>query len=732
MNSTPTPKKIDEITGTVERVVFQSPDNGFTVFIIKTRSIPSVTIKACIPNLQPGQSIQAFGSWVMHPKFGKQFDAQQCTLLLPTNTTGLIKYLSSGLIKGIGPVYAEKLVNCFGVKVLDIIDKQPEQLLQVPGIGQGRATKIMHAWKDQKEISAIMLFLQEKKISPTYALKIYKTYGNNAVSILHENPYRLADDIWGIGFKIADQIAHNLGISHENPARIRAGILFAISTHVSSGNLYIELSELRTLTKELLSLDDAAAEPLIKNGLHDLHDHSKIKLITYQEKHYLTLTPHYMAEKGVAQKLNDILDYPSPHSFDLDTIYKKLRTDTSKIALNDEQQDGIMACLQNKVTVITGGPGTGKTTLIKSLLTILDEQKVRYRLAAPTGRAAKRITEGTGRHACTIHRLLEYDPGSRAFVHNERNVLQLHVLIVDEASMIDIFLASSLLKASPLHAHIVFIGDIDQLPSVGAGNFLRDLIASSRAKNIRLKKVFRQAQDSLIIVNAHRVNTGEFPVSDLAESKKDFIFIKENDPALVQEHIRTVLKSILPRHGISVDDTIVLVPMNRGAVGTQKLNYDMQVLLHKNNDSAQIKHNGSTFNVGDRVMHIRNNYDKHVYNGDIGVIEQINHTDQQLIIMYQERAVEYDFSELDELVLAYAITIHKSQGSEYPAIIIPLFMQHFTLLQRNLLYTAITRAKKLCIVIGQPKAIALAIRNVKGTERTTFLQQFLTTPLQCR
>jgi exodeoxyribonuclease V alpha subunit len=400
--------------------------------------------------------------------------------------------------------------------------------------------------------------------------------------------------------------------------------------------------------------------------------------------------------------------------------------------LNDDQQRAIIACLQNKVTIITGGPGTGKTTVIKKLLQILDGNKLSYRLAAPTGRAAKRITQSTGKIALTIHRLLEFDVATRGFSRNEQNALQLDFLIVDEASMIDVFLAHSLLKALPFNAHLVLIGDIDQLPSVGAGNFLNDLIASTKVTTIRLTEIFRQAQNSLIILNAHRVNNGEFPLSFLPEAKRDFVFIKEDDPHNLHHHLNEILLKKLPGWNISTHDCMILVPMNRGIVGTQQLNSYLQPILNKTADQKQLMHGIYRYTIGDRVMQIRNNYDKIVFNGDVGTITDINISDKIIFVQFYERVVEYEQSELDELVLAYAISIHKSQGSEYPAVIIPIFMQHFTLLQRNLLYTAITRAKKLCILIGQPRAIGMAVKNNKSLERITFLTQFLVNNLEAR
>lgn len=724
----------EELTGTIDRFLFQSNDNGFSVFVLQTRGTNTVTVKGYVANIHPGEHLTVRGSWVMHPKFGKQFEAEACTATQPTSIVGLKKYLASGMIKGIGPAYAEKLVSHFGVEVLEVIDKEPHRLQEVPGIGKGRVEKIVTAWSDQKEISSIMVFLQDKGISAAYAVKIYKKYRHQAIAVLQENPYRLADEIWGIGFKIADQIAQNMGIALNSIKRVRAGILFCITQAVGNGHLYIELEQLKTATITLLELEEDDARSKIKHALHDLHDSDKIKLVTHEEQHFITLTHYYHSEKGIAHKLLNLAKYPSNHVFNLDAVYASLRTPQSEhdVVLNEEQQRGVMACVQNKVTIITGGPGTGKTTLIKKLLHVLDTNNVSYKLAAPTGRAAKRITEGTRKRATTLHRLLEFDFATRSFAHHENNALKVDFLIIDEASMLDVFLALSVVKALPLHAHLVLIGDVDQLPSVGAGNVLNDCIESGVITSIRLKEIFRQAQDSLIVVNAHRINKGEFPTSFMPDAKRDFLFIKENNPANIAGHLKNIYANGLQKFGIKAHDAMVLVPMNRGAVGTQKLNYDLQMMLNKTPDVAELTSGGTVYKVGDRVMQIRNNYDKHVFNGDIGFIESINTNDREMTVRYPEKDVLYESGEFDELVLAYAITIHKSQGSEYQAAIIPIFMQHFKLLQRNLIYTAITRAKKLCIFIGQPRAIGMAINNDKGVVRTTFLQQFLTTDLACR
>lgn len=728
-------EKLTEIVGTVDRVIFKSEDNGFVVFALKVSVHEVITVQGTIGQLHQGSQVVVKGQWSFHPKFGRQLQAQECYTQLPSTSVGIEKYLASGLIKGIGPKFAEKLVKAFGEKTLDIIDQEPDRLLRVEGVGPKRVEAITKAWQDQKEISRVMVFLRSKDVSPAYAVKIFKAYGNKAVEKIQDNPYCLIDDIWGIGFKTADQIALKIGLERHSLNRVKAGILHGISQATELGNLYIEVQQLKEKAAEILELEKDLVAGLLKQGLTELYQHGRVKLLTYQDKHYITLPQFYGSEKGIAVRLQRLLEKSTTvKALDIDSIYQQLRhPDARGIELNDDQQRGILCAVQNKVTIITGGPGTGKTTLVKRCIAVLEEQGIRFRLAAPTGRAAKRMFESTGKNTETLHRLLEFTPALMNFARNEQNALDLDILIVDEASMIDVFLMHSIVKALPWNASLLLIGDVDQLPSVGAGNVLKDLIASQKIPVVRLTQIFRQAQDSMIVVNAHRVNKGEFPQSSLPGSKRDFFFVKEEKPENVFALLRSIYKERLPKLGISADDSVVLVPMNRGVVGTTRLNQELQNILNPGGDEQkQVMQFGQLYKVGDRVMQIKNNYDKFVFNGDMGKIVDISRVDQQLLINFGERELSYDFAELNELTLSYAISIHKSQGSEFGAVIIPIFMQHFILLQRNLIYTAITRAKRVCILIGQPKAVGMGIRNAKGTERLTFLKEYLTTDLQAR
>jgi exodeoxyribonuclease V alpha subunit len=724
-----------ELSGTIDRVLFQSGDSGFSVFILAVNSRETITVVGALGQLHQGSRVTVKGTWGFHPKFGRQLQATDCSVQLPCSAEGIQKYLCSGLIKGIGPKFAEKLVAAFGEKTLEIIDKDPEKLYHIDGVGPKRVESIITAWQNQREISRVMLFLRSKDVSASFATKIFKAYGNQAVEKMQENPYRLIEDVWGIGFKTADQIALKMGIERESSNRVKAGILYLIGQATEQGSLYAEVATVKSEVLKILEIDEATTGDLLKASLTDLYQNKKVILLTHDDKHYLTLPQYYYSEKGIAAKVLKLLErQPSWQGVNIDTIYQQIRfPDTYGVELNEDQQRGILCCLQQKVSIITGGPGTGKTTLVKRLIGTLESNHIRFRLAAPTGRAAKRMFESTGKSTETIHRLLEFAPGNMGFGRNEDRALELDLLIIDEASMIDVFLMHAVLKALPLNASLLLIGDVDQLPSVGAGNVLHDLIACTKIPVIRLTHIFRQAQNSMIIVNAHRINKGEFPQSSLPGSKKDFVFIKEDVPENIFPTLKTIYTQKLIKIGIKPEDCVVLVPMNRGVVGTARINQELQSILNPGiNEDKQVTHFSQVYKIGDRVMQIRNNYEKFVFNGDMGYITDINKTDQEITVQFGERDLVYDIAEISELTLAYAISIHKSQGSEFQAVIIPIFMQHFILLQRNLIYTALTRAKKMCILIGQPRAIAMGIKNDKRVDRITFLQEFLTTDLEAR
>ena len=724
-----------QLVGTVDKIIFKSADTHFSVITLKVDASTLVTAKGTLLDIHAGEVLTLNGIWISHPKFGRQFEIKDYTKQIPSSAAGIERYLASGLVKGIGPKFAERLVAHFGPKTLEIIEHTPERLAEVAGVGQKRIEAISNAWEEQREIAKVMVFLKEKNVPTAFAVKIFKTYGSHAVETITKNPYRLVDDIWGIGFKSADAIAINLGLAHNSLDRIKAGILYSIAEATNSGNLYVEIQATKTTALEILTLTQEEHGPLLKQALNDLYAQGKIKLISHNDEHFITLPQFYYAEKGISKRILKLLSIPFDATHvDLSNIYNTIRLpDALGKELNEDQQRGILTCLQNKITVITGGPGTGKTTLVKKLLEVLDSIPFRYRLAAPTGRAAKRMFEGTGKPTETLHRLLEFTPMTMNFARNESNALQLDFLIVDEASMIDVFLMHSLLKALPDNGHLILLGDVDQLPSVGAGNVLNDIIASEKVPVVRLTQIFRQAQDSMIVINAHRVNRGEFPTASNPQARKDFSLKPLEEPEQFFELLRTFYEKKLPSLHIAAEDTVVLTPMNRGSAGTVRLNQELQTILNPETITNKfITRFGQLYKVNDRVMQIKNNYDKFVFNGDMGKIIDVDPTNQTLTVVFGDREHIYDFADLNELTLAYAISIHKSQGSEFGAVIIPIFMQHFMLLQRNLLYTAITRAKRLCIIAGQPKAIGMCVKNNKNIKRLTFLQSYLTSNLEAR
>jgi len=721
----------DQISGIIDRILFQNNETGFSVFMVHCKKHDPITVTGSFVNIQAGQEIHIEGTWSFHPKFGKQLLATSYTAKLPTSTVGIKKYLSSGFIKGIGPTYAEKIVARFGEATLQVIDEQSNRLFEIEGIGPKRVEQITASWRDQKYVAKVMVFLQEKGVSTAYATKIYKKYGHDSIAKLTQNPYRLTDDIWGIGFKTADKIAQNMGFATGSVQRIQAGLLFCLKQEMNNGNAYQEVTNLKEKTLQLLEIDPELHAAQTKQALTTLYQNDQIKLITYEQKHFVGLSSLYGSEKAIAQKVLQLNQTPITNAIAPTELYQALQKNMD-LELNEDQQNGILQCFQHKLSIITGGPGTGKTTLVKALLKLLETYQFSYKLAAPTGRAAKRLMESTRRHATTIHRLLEFDPATMRFLHDDTNCLNVDFLILDETSMVDIFLAHNVFKAVSLKTQVIMIGDVDQLPSVGPGNVLKDLINTNVIACTKLTQIFRQAQNSMIIQNAHRVNNGEFPTTALPDCKKDFYFIKEEQPENCFNAIAKILKTTIPAHQIKMEDVSILTPMNKGVVGTQTLNHNMQKLLNPDDSKPKTSFMGTIYRQDDRVMQIKNNYDKKVFNGDIGTITDINHDDEQLLINFDGVVVPYGFDEINELVLSYAITIHKSQGSEYDAVIIPIYMQHFMLLQRNLIYTAITRAKKLCIFIGQPKAIGMGINNAKQEQRITFLRQYITEQLTCR
>ena len=707
------------IEGILERIVYFNEENNYTVArlqVDKIRDLVAIVGKMPCPN--PGETLKLRGEWVFDTKFGRQFRVESCLSVLPSTFTGIEKYLGSGLVKGIGPVMAKRLVAKFELETLDIIEESPQRLLEVEGIGPVRASRITGAWQEQKEVREVMIFLQGHGVSSTYAVKIYKAYGNKAVSVVKDNPYRLALDISGIGFKTADKIARNMGIDPNSQIRAEAGIIHVLSELVDEGHVYYPCDKLTDKTASLLEID----KNILDIALITLVDQRRVVIDEQQDQRAVYLTPLYVAEVNVAKRLRTLVE--SPRQLIQIDIEKAIQWAQQAIGIElaELQKETIREAITSKAMVLTGGPGTGKTTLVNCLIRILEKKGQRILLASPTGRAAKRLGEVTKREAKTIHRLLEYSPKEGGFKRNEDNPLEADLVIIDEASMIDILLINHLLKAIPPKATLLLVGDIDQLPSVGPGNVLRDIIASERVNTVRLTEIYRQAQESMIVVNAHRINKGQFPqIKSQQGRQSDFYFIERDEPEKAVELVKELCASRLPRafHLNPLDDIQVMTPMHRGLVGVANLNNELQGIL--NPKGEEVARGGRIFRLKDKVMQISNNYEKEVFNGDIGRIAGIDREDQKLLVMFDDKMVDYEWSEIDQLVLAYAISIHKSQGSEYPAIVVPVLTQHYIMLQRNLLYTAITRAKKLVVLVGNKRAIAMAVKNNRVQHRYTSL-----------
>ena len=765
---------METLNGILERIVFENPDTGYTIGRLSVRGEPElVTIVGNLASVNPGESLLLSGEWVNNPKYGRQFQIERSETIQPANIIGIRKYLGSGLIKGIGPKMAARIVNQFGMDTIDVIEQTPEKLASVPGIGRKRVKMIQQAWDEQREIKNVMLFLQSHNVSTSYAAKIYKTYENAAIPIVTENPYRLADDIYGIGFVTADTIAQKLGISKNDPNRVQAGIKYVLSRKADEGHVFQHSDELIEACESILEQDPKtieiglsaltqkediilSRENRIQETLNrhrdrlDLLNNDLILTETQSHREYIEicdeteevlnkqyseqastglenraiyLAPFYYAEMGVANQFQKLLSNRRSYSGSLD-INSSLGELEKKMDIQfaPQQKKAIRTALMENTMILTGGPGTGKTTTTVGMIRLFEAEGRRIVLAAPTGRAAKRLSETTGREAKTIHRLLEFSFQENGFKRNRENPLDADVVIVDEMSMVELVLMNRLMQAIPSNASVVFIGDTDQLPSVGAGNVLKSIIDSQKVPVVKLTEIFRQAQESMIVTNAHRINQGDYPELS-GPADRNFFFIERDDPEKVEQLILSLIAERLPRHYNyhHIEDIQLLCPMRRGTLGTENLNKRLQDMLNPNKE--QYVKGWQTFRQGDKVMQIRNNYDYDVFNGDIGRIIEIDPVNKALKVRFPEKIVAYDMADLNELVLAYAVTIHKSQGSEYPAVVIPLHTQHYIMLQRNLLYTGVTRAKELVIIVGSKKALNVCINNNQVMKRNSYLAE---------
>ncbi len=707
----------EEIAGLVERVTFFNEESGFAVLRVKVRGQRElVTVLGSLPSVSAGEWLTAAGWWVRDKEHGLQFKATVLKAVPPTTSEGVERYLAGGFVKGVGPVLAKKLVGHFGAEVLDVIGNNPADLESVDGIGPKRRERIANAWQEGMQIREIMVFLHSHGVSTGRAVRIYKTYGNLAIQTVQENPYTLAKEIHGIGFATADQIAQSVGIPKDSQNRARAGMDNVLLGATSEGHCALPLEKLKAAAVKLLEVPVETIEQALSQMLT-----SGSLLLEEIEGEPLVFLPHLRkAEVAIATKIKRLaaagITYPR---IDIEKAIAWCEKKTGK-TLAPSQREALKTALSSRVVIITGGPGVGKTTLVNSILLILRAKKVKCLLCAPTGRAAKRLTETTGLEAKTIHRLLEVDPATGRFSRNEDKPLECDLLIVDETSMVDVLLMYALLRALPKNSALIMVGDVDQLPSVGPGNALRDLIESGVVSVVRLTEVFRQAASSKIITNAHLIRQGRMPELRSAGSGSDFYFIERDTPEDIAATLVRLVQDRIPKgHRLDpIRDIQVLCPMNRGSIGVRELNTALQGTLNPvRPGEPAVERFGWRFQVRDKVIQTENDYKKEVFNGDIGTIEKIDPVEQELFIRYDDRLVTYDFGELDEVSLAYAVTIHKSQGSEFPAVVIPVAMQHFMLLQRNLIYTGITRAKRLLVVVGQKKALGLAVRNDQSRKR---------------
>ncbi len=716
---------MDTITGHIERITFQNADNGWTVARLQEPGkLDLTTVVGTLSSVQVGESLKCQGTWKNDTQYGFQFVVQTYEVTQPATIRGIQKYLASGMIKGIGDHFAEQIVLRYGEKTLDVIDQTPDLLMEIDGIGPKRYAKITAGWAEQKAIREVMSFLMQYEISPTYAQKVFKTYGEESIAVLQENPYRLARDIWGIGFKTADKTAQKLGIGKESEMRIDAGVEYVLNDLSNDGHTCYPVNLFLEKAQELLEVEANQ----VASRLAAIEQEERIVTAPLTIDGVLTacvwLKVFHVCEQGIGAELRRL----QGGSSSLRSVKTKealvWAEEKLNIQLAENQRIAVAKSLEEKVHIITGGPGTGKSTITKVILLVSHQLTQKIMLAAPTGRAAKRMSEITGLKASTIHSLLEFDFNINGFKRNRENPLDCDLLIVDEASMIDTVLMFNLLKAVPTTARLVLVGDVDQLPSVGAGSVLQDLILSEKIPTTRLTEIFRQAAASKIITNAHRINAGEYP--DLSNDKGgDFFFMEEEDPDKLTDLIVNLVDSRLPKaYGFdSFDDIQVLAPMNRGTIGNRNLNDILQKKLNPSYDP--LVKMGRSFHEDDKVMQIKNNYDKDVYNGDVGRIKKIDKVEQEVVVLFDGREVFYDFTELDELTLAYAVSIHKYQGSECPCVVMPLVMGHYMMLYRNLIYTGITRGKKLVVLVGSKKAVAMAVKNDKAVKRFTGLGEVM-------
>ncbi|MGD8472188.1 MAG: ATP-dependent RecD-like DNA helicase [Desulfobacterales bacterium] len=718
------------LTGQIERITFTNEESGFTIAKVKVKGKHDlVTVVGNLMAPMPGEIIDMRGEWAHHAKYGPQFKVAQFKTKVPATVFGIKKYLGSGLIKGLGPVMAGRIVDRFGENTLDIIENHINRLAEVKGIAEKSIAKIAKAWEAQKDIREVMIFLQSHGVSSAYASKIFKRYGDRSIAVVKQNPYRLATDIFGIGFLKADSIAKELGFSNDSEVRVEAGVVYTLHQLSEDGHVYFPYQPLIQRCREILGVGrqpvDRAIGNLSKAKQIILEDINEGDTHFRQNNKAVYLTRFHQCETGIASRLRALLSAPkSTRKVDSARAIQWVQQQLS-FQPAEKQKDAIRLALENKVMIITGGPGTGKTTIIRAILKIFSQMKINILLAAPTGRAAKRMSEMTGHEAKTIHRLLEYSIHKHGFQRNEKNPLDCDLLIIDETSMIDTILMHHLLKAIPATTTCIFVGDVNQLPSVGPGNVLNDMIACGAVAVVELNEIFRQARTSRIVVNAHKINEGKLPAfdqSELFDPNNDFYFIEQDDAQKVLEIILELVKRRIPqRFGFdALEDIQVLTPMHKGIVGAANLNDQLQSVLNPGNGG--ISRGDRTLRVNDKVMQIRNNYEKVVFNGDIGRITVIRPEERQVTVSFDNRPVVYDFSELDEMVLAYAVSVHKSQGSEYPVVILPILTQHYILLQRNLIYTAVTRGRNLVVMVGSRKAMAIGVNNDQTLQRFTQLR----------